>query len=168
MPRGWSESFAPAELAEISQLVVFRDGRKKTGHGLWPGGSETKRTGDAAERFVLDYLARMLSEKEAAPLWWCAALGEIPGWDLEYRDSEERLTGVEVKGTKGKRFAGVILTSNEYSAAERMGDRYILALVIGVPTSPQICLVTAPIACIRAGTVAAQPSAWKLEWRADP
>jgi hypothetical protein len=51
----------------------------------------------------------MLSEKEAASLRWCAALGEMSGWDLEYRDSEGRLTGVEVKGTKGKRFAGVIL-----------------------------------------------------------
>ena len=70
-----------------------------------------------------------MSEKEAKSLDWLAQRGETPGWDIEYMDDQGILQKIEVKGTKASQFSSIEITANEWSAAEKYGKEFSLALV---------------------------------------
>jgi hypothetical protein len=100
-----------------------------------PGRSGARRSvrsqiaGRRAEEIALKYLRSTLSPGEQATLAWIADLGEKPGWDIQYRDPAGALVGVEVKGSAGSIFESVDVTANEWFAAERMQEKYLLILV---------------------------------------
>ncbi len=55
------------------------------------------------------------------------------------------------------------MTSNEWSAAERMGSQYVLALVVGVYSNEtRVALMQDPFAAKRRGLFVVEPLSWRL------
>lgn len=124
-----------------------------------PGGGErrsrqAKAVGDWAEAVALTYL-----QARANGCVHRAAIGEPPGWDIDYVDAAGRLQRVEVKGTVAAAFTGVELTANEWAAAHAHGDAYWLCMVADCHTARlKLQLLQNPAALLAAGEWSARPS----------
>lgn len=115
---------------------------------------QAKAVGDWAEAVALTYLQTL-----ANGCVHRAAIGETPGWDIDYVDAAGRLQRVEVKGTVAAAFTGVELTANEWAAAHAHGDAYWLCLVADCHTArPKLQLLQNPVALLAAGDWCARPS----------
>ena len=120
-------------------------------------------TPDWAEERVLEHLRKTLSNRGRDSLRWVAQEGETPGWDISYEDDDGQLIAVEVKGTTLFRFSSLEMTRNEWSAAERMGSRYVLALVVRAASSKaSLALMQNPFAAKERGLLAVEPLSWHL------
>ena len=135
--------------------------------GTTSGGSRrsdrAREVGDWAEERVLKHLRERLSSRCRDSLRWVAREGKTPGWDISYEGDDGQLVAVEVKGTTLSRFPSLEMTNNEWSAAERMGSRYLLALVVGVYSSEtRVALMQDPFAAKGRGLFAVEPLSWRL------
>jgi len=109
--------------------------RKQNGNGQ--GGSpaprrwskDLKRIGDRAEEVVFKHLKDTLSGRAKKNLHWRARSGEVPGWDIDYKDANGRKVAVEVQGTGGSSFSNIEITGKEWEAACRLGRQFCLYLV---------------------------------------
>lgn len=128
---------------------------RATGKCHRPGGSSLRRSthaktiGDAAERLVYDWLHSEEAQRElgvdlSRGVQWDAQLGRAPGWDITYWTEEGIEHGVEVKGTSGAGMSSVEVTANEWNAAERLDNRYILLLISGIPEKPRMQIIRNP------------------------
>lgn len=114
--------------------------------------------GDRAEEIVFEYLRN----KNVDRLKWVAKDGDKPGWDIEYFENEN-LIAIEVKGTSGKQFLSVDITSNEWDAAIFLGARYHLALVTEcLSIAPNLEFLINPYKLYENGQLEVQPSIYKL------
>ena len=135
--------------------------------GATSGGSRrsdrARAVGDWAEERVLKHLRERLSGRGRDSLRWVAREGKTPGWDISYEGDDGQLVAVEVKGTTLSRFPSLEMTSNEWSAAERMGSQYVLALVVGVCSNKtRVALMQDPFAAKRRGLFVVEPLSWRL------
>jgi hypothetical protein len=122
----------------------------------------SKLTGDRAEAIVLKHLQSSLPGHEARTVGWVA--DKNLGWDIQFRDSKERLIAVEVKGTVGEPFVDIDLTSNEWNAAQKLRERYFLCIVARALTkSPVIQDIQNPAGCEESGSLAVTPTAFRLQ-----
>jgi len=120
--------------------------------------------GNRGEEIILNHLKDILPSVEAKTLKWNAKDGETPGWDMQYTNASGTIVAIEVKSTTGQRFPSIELTANEWSAAERLGPNYWLALVAGAMTErPVIEFITDPSRRITQGEFQLKPSVWQLE-----
>jgi hypothetical protein len=127
--------------------------------------ADSKVVGDRAEAVVLSYLRATLPEGQAETVRWVAAAGEKPGWDLEYAGPDGGLIAVEVKGTTGSSFVTFELTRNEWSAAERLGQRYRLALVARcMGAEPVVEFVDDVASMARKGTIRVEPASYSVSF----
>ena len=132
-----NKSSEPAETLEPGKLDLTKaflrkpkaKGKRKGDPGTPNYSKNAKETGDWCEEQVYKQLKKTLSEKEAKSLDWLAQRGETPGWDIEYKDDQGILQKIEVKGTKASQFSSIEITANEWSAAEKYGKEFSLALV---------------------------------------
>lgn len=147
-----------ATAIETAELIVppKRAGPRRDGQA---GGGErrsrqAKAVGDWAEAVALAYL-----QANCGLCVHRAAIGETPGWDIDYVDVAGRLQRVEVKGTVAAAFTGVELTAKEWVAAHAHGDAYWICLVADCHTArPKLQLLQNPAATLAAGDWSARPS----------
>ena len=140
-----------------------RSGRLRTTSAGTRKSDRSREVGDWAEERVLEHLRKTLSSGGRDSLRWVAQEGETPGWDISYEDDDGQLIAVEVKGTTLSRFSSLEMTSNEWSAAERMGSRYVLALVVRAASSKaSLALMQNPFSAKERGLLAVEPLSWRL------
>ena len=126
-----------------------------------PSNSSLSRTiiGQMAEELVFQHLKQTLGEV-ASTLRYNSMHGEKPGYDMSYTTKQGVLQAVEVKGTSAPSMDGFTITENERHAAETLGDRYTVMLVIGVPNNARLVEIRNPIAKCREGQMLLPPSEW--------
>ena len=94
-----------------------------------------------------------------------AAIGETPGWDIDYIDANGERQLVEVKGTVAAAFTNVDLTINEFESAKRHGARYWLYLAARCLTgSPVVQVIQNPAAYLTNGEWTATPQSFLIEF----
>ncbi len=122
---------------------------------------QAKLVGDWAESIALRFI-----KEQVVGCSNCvhrAAVGETPGWDIDYLDPTGRLQRVEVKGTIAGAFTSLELTSGEMRAAKAHGDGYWLYLVAGCLTDrPKVQAVSNPGAVLAAGIWTAVPAVYRV------
>ncbi len=100
----------------------------------------SKLYGDRSEQIIF----KILTDRFEHRLRWVSKDGEKPGWDIEFYNHNHQVA-VEVKGTSGKRFKTLEITSNEWSAAEKKREHYNLYLVADCLSSePLIHIINNP------------------------
>jgi len=120
--------------------------------------------GRRAEEIVIKLLQETLSEDERKSIRWISRMGETPGWDIDYIDSDGQIIGIEVKGTTGKSFPNVEITCNEWDAAFELQDRYWLYLVTSCFSgTPKVQRINNPSELNNKGEIKVTPLLWKLE-----
>ncbi len=171
-----SRSPAPPTLPRdpLSAPLTFEDDatrlflrRPRSALGATSGGTRrsdrSREVGDWAEERVLNHLRQTLSGRGRDSLRWVAQEGETPGWDIGYEDNDGQLVAVEVKGTMLSRFPSLEMTNNEWSAAEKMGSRYVLALVVrACSNKARMALLRDPFATKGRGLLVVEPLNWCL------
>jgi hypothetical protein len=121
-------------------------------------------TGRRGEEIVVKYLNEKLITEERQRIRWVSVMGEKPGWDIEYVDSQNRLIAIEVKGTTGKSFPNVEITGNEWEAANRLKERYWLYLVSDCCSkNPRIQRIQNPFNLKESGKLQVTPMLWRVE-----
>ena len=124
---------------------------------------QAKMVGDWAEVIALRYIIEQLPGATACT--HRAALGETPGWDIDYLDPAGALQRVEVKGTISGAFTGVEITAGEMRAAKAHGDSYWLYLVAGCLTdTPKVQAIQNPGARLELGQWTASPSVYSVKF----
>jgi len=95
---------------------------------------ESKKVGDQGERLVVALEEQQLVAAgfDPAKVIWHAQQGQTPGWDITSCDQRGKPIYIEVKASVGGKVSELILTSNEWAAAERHRDRYFIYLVTDV------------------------------------
>lgn len=156
-PKGLSVS----TLQKVDSLLVPRG---KSTPGARGGGyrksKRAKEVGDWAELAVLEYVRTHL---RPTALIHRAAIGETPGWDIDYCDAAGALHCVEVKGTVSAAFTSVEITAGELRAAQAHGDDYWLYLVANCLTDqPQLQAIQNPAAQLGSGAWTATPMLFSL------
>ncbi|TMI72596.1 MAG: DUF3883 domain-containing protein [Bacteroidetes bacterium] len=118
-----------------------------------------KLYGDHSEEIVY----KVLTQNNCYELKWNAKEKEKPGWDIQYFDEKRNLVAVEVKGTSGKRFLNVEVTSREWEAAERVGNHYNLYLVADcLSTVPKIQVINNPYSLYQNNQLLVEPLVYRL------
>ncbi len=160
----------PSAIPDGSSLLVQQS--QKAGGGNGSGGRRlsrySKAIGDRAEEIVVRFLEENLSSGESRSVRWVAQEGEKPGWDIEYRNKDELVIAVEVKGTGGSSFPNIELTAGEWKAAKELRERYALFLVANCRSrEPSIQKIWDPVRLYESGHLNATPMTWRIELCSD-
>jgi hypothetical protein len=124
----------------------------------------SKEVGDWAEAVVLRFLEE--TRKGINRLSHRAAMGETPGWDIDFEDTAGKLQLIEVKGTISSAFIGVDLTANEKKAAEMHGASYWLYLVADCLTdNPKIQTIQNPAEKLQSGEWTSEPAVYTVRFQ---
>ena len=120
--------------------------------------------GDWAEQIALRFIK---AEVTGCSAWvHRAAIGETPGWDIDYVDQAGVLQRVEVKGTTAAAFTGVDITAGEMRAARLHRENYWLYLVAGCLTdAPNVQAICDPVASINARDWTAATAVYSVRFR---
>lgn len=119
-----------------------------------------KAVGDWAEELALRILQNIAGSTHHIHR---AAIGETPGWDLDYLDANGRLHRVEVKGTQAAAFRNVEITANELDAAKRYGSEYSLLLIAKcMSASPRYQQINNPAGCIDHNEWSIMPTVFRI------
>lgn len=158
---------APQITAADNLIVPATVGGPAKVRGSYRKSRQAKATGDWAEQVALRYIQEQIIG--CADCTHRAALGETPGWDLDYIDASGALQRVEVKGTTGAAFSSIDLTAGEMRAAKTHGASYWLCLVAGCLTaSPKVQLVQDPAKLLTSGTWSAAPAVYQVRFQGMP
>lgn len=103
--------------------------KKPSNNGLVRRSKESKRIGDLGESIVFKYLQETLPNDLLASLEWVASKGIKPGWDIQYKDSDNNIIAVEVKSTTASKFQTVEITANELESAMKKGRHFHMYLL---------------------------------------
>ena len=130
----------------------------------------SKKIGDLGERLVFEYLKRRLREAGREDLadrvvWHQeAAEDRTPGWDItSYDTTTGEAILVEVKATQSSTLNEVILTRNEWKAAQRHGAAYWLYLVSDVlKPVPRLETLRNPVEYHRQGLLQVEEASWSV------
>lgn len=133
----------------------------------------SKKIGDLGERLVFDYLKRRLVEQGredlALRVVWEAAEGRTPGWDITtYCPNTGEKIFVEVKASQGATISEVILTRNEWLAAQRHAGAYRLYMVIDVlKQRPSLEVLADPAGEVQRNRASIKEASWALTLRSE-
>jgi hypothetical protein len=162
-------SVADAKLsqAEPSELLIKRPlNKSRSEYGLRTSSRELRQIGEWAEELVYRWLSIKLAITECDTLDWVAQRGETPGWDIAYTSESGAQIHVEVKATTLGRFSGIDITGNEWRAAQRDGENYVLALVTRAMSSqPSVAFLRNPAKHAEDGSLAIEPTGFRLTAR---
>lgn len=123
----------------------------------------SKAIGDWAERAAMKFILEQIAG--CSDCIHRAAIGETPGWDIDYRDAAGTLQRVEVKGTTAAAFSGIEFTANEMNSAKANGPAYWLCLVAGCETkTPRVQMIQDPAAKLAAGFWSAKPAVFEVRF----
>jgi len=150
--------------SEPSDLLITRPRSRVTGfpQGARQLARELREIGNWAEELVYRWLFDTLGTTERDTLDWVAQRGEAPGWDIAYTSEVGSQMYVEVKATTLARFSAIEVTSNEWRAAERYGDNYILALVTrAMSGQPHVALLRNPSKHAADGNITVEPTSFR-------
>jgi len=142
-------------------LIPSRGG---AGGGNWsPRHSrQAKAVGDWAEELALRILQDIEGSTDHIHR---AAIGETPGWDLDYLDANGRLHRVEVKGTQAAAFRNIEITANELVAAKRYGSDYSLLLIAKcMSAAPSYQLISNPAELMEQGGWDVEPTSFRISF----
>lgn len=148
-----------------SLLVVpkRRPGAEYAGSASHGRSNYSKAVGDRAESVVMEFLRETLPAREKSSLRWPAQENEYPGWDIQYSTSGGVLRAIEVKGTRGPKFPGFELTSNEWRAAnEKRADYSVVLVARCLSAAPHLEDLSDPVGLAARGLVVAEPGSWRL------
>ena len=145
-----------------SNLLLTATGR---GNGVKSTGRysrNAKAIGDWAEKLVLQLLKGIEGSSDHIHR---AAIGETPGWDIDYSDSNGLLHRVEVKGTQSAAFRNIEITANELAAIKQYGEDYSLYLVAKcMSETPSYQIIRNPAIFIDKSEWAVEPTAFRLHF----
>ena len=141
-----------------------RDKKSKNHLGYFRKSHESKKIGDLGEKIVLN---RILMQKQNS-----GDLSELEhvasqnkGYDIQYRDKNGNLVGIEVKATKMAQFHNIHITSNEWETAKEMGNNYHLYLVADCKNkNPKFHIIINPVHYINEGNGLLIPLDYKIEF----
>lgn len=123
-----------------------------------------KEVGDWAEAIVLRFLEETF--QGISKLSHRAAMGEMPGWDIDFEDTAGKLQRIEVKGSISSAFIGVDLTANEKRAAETHGASYWLYLVADCLTdNPKIQTIQNSAEKLQLGEWTLEPAVYTVRFK---
>lgn len=172
MAEGEALGARSAEASTVADAVITADdnlvlppalAQHQGGQGGDRRSPRAKAIGDWAEQAAIRFI-----KEQVAGCTDCvhrAALGETPGWDIDYRDAAGVLQRVEVKGTVSAAFTGVELTANELAAANTHGPAYWLCLVASCLTPHvKVQLIRNPAAKLNAGEWSARPTLFAVRF----
>jgi len=122
-----------------------------------------KAVGDWAEQLALEILQGIEGSTNHIHR---AAIGETPGWDLDFLDANGSLHRVEVKGTQAAMFRNIEITANELAAAKRYGGDYSLLLIANcMSNSPRYQLINNPAHLLEHKNWDIVPTAFRIRFR---
>ncbi len=150
------------EAQKASNLLLTEKG--KNGGGKSPGrySRNAKVIGDWAEKLTFQLLEKIEGSSNHTHR---AAIGETPGWDIDYIDNSGKLNRVEVKGTEAAAFCNIEITANELNAAKKHGDSYSLYLLARcMSKAPIYQIITNPAKQIDEGEWGIEPTAFRLSF----
>lgn len=117
----------------------------KTGNINPKFNKEAKNIGDLGERIVYEYLKEHSKNYLPNSLIWHANIGETPGYDISYIDTNNNHICIEVKTTTGKLFNNFIMTINELNTATEIGEYFKIYLVSDcLSNSPKLNILDNP------------------------
>lgn len=153
-----------AELAQPGELILPTAlGKHQNVSGEYERSRRSKEIGDWAEVVALAYIQSEIVG--CADCTHRAALGETPGWDIDYRDAQGVLQRVEVKGTVAAAFSAIDLTKNEMTAAVQHEENYWICLIAKCETQgPRIQLLRNPAKYIGEGAWRAKPTVYRVSF----
>ena len=138
----------------------------KTG-GYYSRSTEAKVIGDLAEEIVFNKILRKQKNEGLISDLKNVASDNV-GYDLEYKDSNGTLIGVEVKGTKMKKFHNIKITRNEWEKAKKLKDNYHLYVVTDCKSkSPRYDIIKNPVDYIDKGKASLTPIDYKFEFNSE-
>ena len=109
---------------KISTVVQYKKKRRT---------QQSKKIGLAGERHVYKYeydkLVKSGNKNLADKIAKHFENHEFPGWDITSYNTDGSEKFIEVKSTKGSKINQLEITSNEWDAAKREGDKYFIYLV---------------------------------------
>jgi hypothetical protein len=122
-----------------------------------------KLVGDRAEEIAFEYIKANAVELQASNIVWRAERGETPGWDIDYCFPDGSIIAVEVKGSAGSFFTCVDITSGEWEAAMRLGDRYHLYLIADcLSQHPRLAIHAGPALAVGENHLTIEPVVFRL------
>jgi hypothetical protein len=134
----------------------------KATRSAWRRHHRAVAIGRRGEQLVWDLMEKHTDKCGWTDLDWPAKRGETPGWDIGFMSKGQQY-GVEVKSTTLGMFADVDITTNEWQTAQRLGDRYWLALVTEVEAKrPKIVWIRNPAKLAQEGTLLVLPQLFSL------
>jgi len=136
----------------------------------------SKKIGDIGERLVFEYLKKRLMDAGQKALseqvvWHQeAAADRTPGWDITAFDPNTcQKIFVEVKASQGSVINDVILTRNEWVAAQKHGPDYFLYLVTdAMKPNPKLEVIQDPADYHRQGLFHVEEASWKIAFQCQP
>jgi hypothetical protein len=134
-----------------------REPKRPTAGGATKAGmrlsKESKKVGDQGEKivYVLEQQQCQLAGIDIERVVWHAERGETPGWDITACDANGKPVYIEVKASVGTKVSELILTANEWTAAQRHRDKYVIYLVTEVMSQqPKIERIRDPWGLVQA------------------
>lgn len=146
---------------------------KRKGKGNYFGGKDSKqakRTGDIAEKLVLEHEKEKLINGGRPDLADKVIHEEAeknrPGWDITSYESDGTKIYIEVKGSSTDKIDSVVITRNEWNAAQnpKFKDNYYLYLVRNALTKkPTIEKLLNPVKWVNDEEFQIEPSQYSLK-----
>lgn len=144
-------------------LLISSNGRAGGGNSSPRHSRHAKAVGDWAEELALRILQDIGGSTDHIHR---AAIGETPGWDLDFLDASGSLHRVEVKGTQAAMFRNIEITANELAAAKRYGGDYSLLLIANcMSNSPRYQLINNPAHLLEHKNWDIMPTAFRISFR---
>lgn len=141
-------------------LLISSKGSASGGNSSPRHSRHAKAVGDWAEHLALQILREIEGSTDHIHR---AAIGETPGWDLDYLDANGRLHRVEVKGTQAAAFRNIEITANELDAAKRYGSDYSLLLIAKCMShAPSYNIISNPSGLIGLNGWVISPSVFRI------
>lgn len=104
--------------------------------------ARNRELGKAGEKWAMQLLRVNLEQAGRVDLaarvrWVADEIGDGLGYDIESFDEEEKAIYVEVKTTNGPITAPFLISANEVSVSEELGDSYIILRVFDFAATPR-------------------------------
>jgi hypothetical protein len=147
---------------QASNLLLTKKSNNSGGKSSGRYSRNAKAIGDWAEELTLQLLEKIEGSSNHTHR---AAIGETPGWDIDYIDNSGKLHRVEVKGTQAAAFRNIEITANELVSAKKHGNGYSLYLIARcMSKTPIYQIINNPAEQIDEGEWGIEPTAFRLSF----
>jgi len=143
-------------------LLLMKKGKNSGKKSSGRYSRNAKAIGDWAEKLAFQLLKEIKGSRNHTHR---AAIGETPGWDIDYIDQSGKLQRVEVKATQAAAFRNIEITSNELNAARKYADGFSLCLIAKcMSETPIYQFINNPAAQVDEGEWDIEPTAFRLSF----